>query len=228
MLKTVFFDIDDTLLDFHAAEERALRKTLETLGLDPTPETCALYSRINAGQWKLLEAGSATRAQIITRRFDILFAELGVLADSFETQKLYESLLAQGHDLMPGAIEVLTALRGRYGLYIVSNGSAAVQDSRIALSGLAEYFEDIFISERIGYDKPRAEFFEVCFSRIPGFSRESAVIVGDSLTSDIRGGINAGIRTCWYNSRGNARDGLTEPDYEVAALAELPALFDRL
>lgn len=228
MLKTIFLDVDDTILDFHTAEANALRGTLESIGLDPTPETTALYSRINARQWELLEEGRLTRAQVLTRRFDILFGELGVERSSAGTQKIYERLLSQGHWFMPGAEALLEELYGKYDLYIVSNGTGTVQDGRIASAGIARYFRDIFISERIGFDKPRREFFDACFARIPDFDRERAIIVGDSLTSDIRGGINAGIRTCWYNPRGKQRREDILPDFEISKLEQLPALLESI
>ncbi len=226
MLKTIFLDVDDTILDFHKAESAAIRRTLETLGIDPAPETTALYSRINAQQWELLEEGRLTRPQVLTRRFDLLFGELGIERSSCEAQKTYERLLSQGHWFMPGAEALLETLFGRYDLYIVSNGTGTVQDGRIASAGIARYFRDIFISERIGFDKPRREFFDACFARIPDFDRSRAIIVGDSLTSDIRGGINAGILTCWYNPRGKQRREDIVPDLEISALMQLPPLLE--
>ena len=112
--------------------------------------------------------------------------------------------------------------------YIVSNGNLSVQNGRIASAGIAGYFEEIFISQKIGFDKPRKEFFDACFARIPGFDRQRSIIVGDSLTSDIRGGINAGIKTCWYNPRGKAARADIRPDYCITALHELPGLLSRI
>ena len=129
---------------------------------------------------------------------------------------------------MPGAEELLEALYGKYPLYIVSNGNLSVQEGRIASSGIAKYFGEIFISQQIGFDKPRKEFFDACFARIPGFDRERSIIVGDSLTSDIRGGINAGIKTCWYNPRGKAAREDIRPDYSIAELNELPGLLSEI
>ena len=224
MLRTILLDIDDTLLDFHKAEENALRRTLAQVGIDPTAETCARYSEINARQWELLELGELTREQVVTRRFDILFAELGVTRSSRETQSIYENLLSQGHWFIPGAVELLQTLHPLYDLYIVSNGTASVQDGRIASADIAKYFKDIFISQRIGFDKPRREFFDGCAKRIPGYDPARTIIVGDSLTSDIRGGINAGILTCWFNPKGKPRRADITPDYEISALSELPEL----
>ncbi len=224
----VFLDIDDTLLDFHRAEAKALAKTLLVLGIEPKPETLSRYSEINARQWELLEEGKLTREEALTRRFDLLFAELGVVRSGAMARNIYENNLAVGHFFMPGAEELLETLYGRYRLFIVSNGSAHVQEERIKSAGIAKYFEDIFISEEIGADKPNAEFFSRCFARIRGFDRRQAIIVGDSLTSDIRGGINAGIKTCWFNPGQKPARADIAPDFEIRALAELPELLERL
>ena len=227
MLKTIFLDLDDTLLDFHKAEAAALTKALTALDVPPTPAVIARYSAINAQQWRLLEEGKFTRDEILTRRFDILFRELGVERSSALARRTYEQFLGQGHIFIPGAEALLKALAPRYALYLVSNGTAAVQAGRIASAGIASYFRKIFISEQMGLHKPQKEFFDVCFAAIPGFHREEALIIGDSLTSDIRGGDNAGIRTCWFNPQGKPRLEGVRVDYEVSALSQIPPLLER-
>ena len=227
MLKTIFLDLDDTLLDFHKAEAAALAKALTALDVPPTPAVIARYSAINAQQWRLLEEGRFTRDEILTRRFDILFRELGVERSSALARRTYGQFLGQGHIFIPGAEELLKALAPRYALYLVSNGTAAVQAGRIASAGIAPYFRRIFISEEMGLHKPQKEFFDACFAAIPGFHREEALIIGDSLTSDIRGGDNAGIRTCWFNPQGKPRLEGVRVDYEVSALSQIPPLLER-
>ena len=227
MLKTIFLDLDDTLLDFHKAEAAALARALTQLGVDPAPAVIARYSAINAQQWRLLEEGKFTRDEILTRRFDILFRELGVERSSALARRTYEQFLGQGHIFIPGAEALLKALAPRYALYLVSNGTAAVQAGRIASAGIASYFRKIFISEQMGLHKPQKEFFDACFAAIPGFHREEALIIGDSLTSDIRGGDNAGIRTCWFNPQGKPRLEGVRVDYEVSALSQIPPLLER-
>lgn len=224
----VLLDLDDTILDFQWAEAAAVSKTLAQMGVAPRESTIRRYSQINAERWELLELGLITREEVLSSRFDMLFEELGVKRSGYEAQLVYERLLGIGHRFMPGAEELLQALYGKYKLYIVSNGTDTVQDSRIASAGIGKYFEDIFISQRIGFDKPRKEFFEACFARIPGFDRERAVILGDSLTSDIRGGINAGIRTCWYNFRGRPAREDIQPDHCISDLSELPELLSKV
>ena len=220
----VLLDLDDTILDFHQAEANAVSKTLAQLGIEPKESTVRRYSQINAGRWELLEQGLITREEVLTSRFEMLFGELGVEGSGTQAQKIYEGLLGQGHWFRPGAEELLEELYGKYPLYIVSNGNLSVQNGRIASAGIAGYFEEIFISQKIGFDQPRKEFFDACFARIPGFDRQRSIIVGDSLTSDIQGGINAGIKTCWYNPLGKAARDDIRPDSCITALHELPGL----
>ena len=230
IIDTVFFDLDNTIFDFNKAEHIALTKTLEELGIPPTEDTCARYSVINLAQWKLLEKGVITRSEVKLRRFRFLFEELGVTASPEEAAAKYEGFLGIGHYFIDGAEELLQTLQGTYRLYLVTNGTAAVQKGRLASADLQKYFENIFISEEIGFNKPDIRYFESCFSRIPSFSRESSVIVGDSLTSDIQGGMNAGIRTVWFHPDGSAShsgaagEEAIRPDREIRRLQELPEL----
>ena len=229
MIKYVLFDVDDTLLDFGKAEAAAIRKTFERIGIPVTEELIRRYSEINALQWARLERGEISREQVLTGRFDILFSELGVHNIPSEmAQASYEYLLGIGHYFVDGAEALLEALKDKYELYIVSNGNASVQDRRLKSAGIIPYFRDIFISERVGFNKPSAEFFDACFERIPGFERDKAIIVGDRLSSDIQGGINAGVRTCWFNPKGEAPDPDIPADYEIKHLSELPALLERI
>lgn len=228
MIRYVLFDVDDTLLDFGKAEAAAIRKTFERIGIPVTDELIRRYSEINAQQWSRFEKGEITRERLLTERFDILFSELGINVPSEMAQASYEYLLGIGHYFVDGAEELLEALKDKYELYIVSNGNASVQDRRLKSAGIIPYFKDIFISERVGFNKPSAEFFEACFERIPGFEKDKAVIVGDRLSSDILGGINAGVRTCWFNPRGDAPDPDIPADYEIKHLSELPALLDSI
>lgn len=227
-MKYLFFDLDDTLLDFHKAEAWALRQALRRSGVEPTDAIAARYSEINQSQWELLEEQKITRQQVLVRRFQLLFQELGVNASCEKTQKCYENMLAKGHDFMPGAQELLETLKGKYEMYLVSNGTAMVQDARLRDSGMEQYFKGIFISERVGVDKPQEEFFDRSFAAIPVFDPGQAMIIGDSLTSDIRGGNNAGIQTCWYNPKHKPRRADIHVDYEISELMALPKLLDTL
>lgn len=224
----VLLDLDNTILDFNAAERVALGRALGELGLTVNDEIAALYNKINIHHWEMLEDGILTREQVLVQRYESLFRELGVEADSERAQSLYESFLAEGHWFVPGAEELLKTLRGKYRLFICSNGSQSVQDGRIASAGIAPYFEKIFISEHMEGNKPETRFFEQCFREIPSFDRARAIILGDSLTSDIRGGKNAGILSCWFNPSERENDGPIFPDYEIGKLAEFPGLLEQI
>ncbi len=224
----VFIDLDNTILDFDWAERRALTAAFLEAGIEPEPEVLDRYNAINRLQWELLENGVLTREQVLVRRFEILFAERGIHASAEQVGERYETLLADGFRFLPWAEELLEALHGRYRMYLASNGSASVQAARIASSGIGRFFDGIFISEELGADKPSREYFDRCIARIRGYDPSRALMVGDSLTSDIRGGINAGIRTCWYNPSGRALDRLIRPDFEIRSLTELPPLLERL
>ena len=228
MIKFVLLDVDDTLLDFGKAEAAAIKKTFEHIGLPASDELAARYSEINAMQWRRLEKGEISRKQVLVERFDILFNELGLKIPGEMAQKTYEYLLGIGHWFIPGAPELLEALCGRYRLYIVSNGTANVQDRRLASAGIERYFDGIFISERVGYNKPSKAFFDACFAQIDGFEPDKAIIVGDTLSSDILGDINAGIKTCWFNPKALPADPSIPADYEIQALSELPDLLESI
>ena len=222
----VLLDLDDTILDFHMAEKIAVAHTLRELGVEPTDEVVGRYSAINLQCWKLLEEGLLTREQVLVGRFEKLFGELESPASPKEAKSLYEERLALGHFFMPGAQEMLSALQSGYRLFICSNGTASVQAGRIASAGIAPLFERIFISEEIGFNKPDREYFAACFRQIPDFDPERAIMIGDSLSSDIRGGINAGIKTLWYNPQGREPDKKIKADYETDNLLRVAPMLD--
>ena len=228
MIRNVLFDLDDTLFDFHKAEKIALTKTLVHFGIDPTEETLALYSTINAAHWKRLELGEISREEVKVGRYRELFKTIGVECDPVKATAYYESMLAIGHYFMPGAPELLEELYGKYRLYIVSNGTAKVQEGRIGSSGIAKYMDGIFISQVLGANKPDKQFFDICFAEIPDFSLSETIIIGDSLSSDIKGGINAGIITVWLNPKGIENDNDIKPDYTIKELSEVPGLLSQI
>lgn len=224
MIRHIFLDVDNTILDFNKAEAIAVEKTLSALSLPHSPEIVRRYSQINLAQWKLLEQGKLTREQVKVRRYQLLFEELGADPSPEEAARIYERLLGLGHYFVDGAVEMLQALYGSFHLYLATNGTAAVQKSRLKSAGIEPFFEHIFISEELDCNKPETAFFERCFEKIPEFKKEEAVMVGDSLTSDILGGIRAGIRTVWFNKDLKEVSGEIHPDYVIRSLSELPPL----
>lgn len=228
MIEFLLLDLDDTILDFHKAETIALTKTLEEYGIPPTEETVSLYSAINKKHWEMLERGEINREQVKVLRFARLFEKLAVDIDALAVADRYRENLAIGHYFLPGAEEALEVLNKKYRLFITSNGASKVQSGRMTSANLYRFFEKTFVSEDLGADKPSAAYFEGAFSQIPGFDKKKAMIVGDSLTSDIQGGINAGIATCWVNPRHVIAPEHIKPDHEIEALHQLPALLEHL
>ena len=221
MLKNIFLDLDDTILNFTAGEAKALSQTLREAGIEPTEVILDRYHIINTAHWELLEEGRLTRDEVLVQRFEQLFRELGVDHSGKAISERYEVLLSCQHDFIPGAKQLLKDLSPRYDLYLASNGAAAVQNPRLDDAGLRPYFKGIFISEEMDADKPSKAFFDACFAAIPGFRLEETVMVGDSLTSDIRGGSNAGLRTVWFNPHGKEPQPDIRPSYTIHALSEL-------
>ena len=228
MIEFLFLDLDDTILDFHKAERIALSKTIREFGVDPTEEVLSRYHLINKWHWEQLELGNMTRGEVLTGRFRMLFEELGLSVDPVKMQAGYERNLSIGHYFLPGAEETVEYLSKRYKLYLASNGTAVVQKGRMTSANLYRFFRKSFVSEEIGHNKPSLAYFEAAFAQIPNFDKSKALMVGDSLSSDIKGGINAGMKTCWVNpSHAQARPDI-QPDYEIEALHQLPKLLETL
>ena len=220
MIKWVFLDLDDTVFDFGKCERAAISETLAALSLPVSEELIALYSEVNLSMWRALERGEITKTELRTKRFSQFFDRLGVERDSSYAKEIYEKNLSEKCFFIDGAEQLLSALSEKYELYGASNGIAAIQDGRIKKSGIARFFKEIFISERVGYNKPSAEFFNKIFNTIEGFDKECAIMVGDSLTSDIQGGINAGIKTCLYSEKPLGETHIV-PDYHACSLQEI-------
>ena len=228
MIEFLLLDLDDTILDFHKAERIAIAKTIRDFGVEPTETVLGRYHTINKWHWEQLELGIMSREEVLVGRFAKLFEEMGVAADPVDMARGYEKNLAIGHYFLPGAEETVDALSKKYRLFLVSNGTASVQKGRMTSANLYRFFEKVFVSQEIGHNKPAKAYFDACFAQIPGFDPAKAVIVGDSLSSDIQGGINAGIKTCWVNpSHATPKNGIV-PDYEIEALHQLPALLENM
>ncbi|MBR2860584.1 MAG: YjjG family noncanonical pyrimidine nucleotidase [Clostridia bacterium] len=227
MIKFVLMDLDDTILNFSLAEQKALARTFEELGISVTEENVALYSRINSSVWSKIEKGELTRSEALIQRFALLFAHVGVQADPHKTNDFYFATLSQNADFIAGAKELLEELKGKYSLIAVSNGNSVVQWPRIKKAHLEDYFDKIFISQEVGFDKPSEKFFIKCFEQIENFNRDEAIILGDRLSSDVLGGQNARIKTCWFNEKGEVATNI-KPDFEIHSLSEFMGVLEQL
>lgn len=219
---TILFDADDTLFDFKRSEHEAVKDVLSLVGLPETDEIIEKYSEINKGYWKMLERGEITKKDLFIARWKTFLDFYGVKDEDAEMiAKHYLTSLSQKCYLLDGAEEMCKNLCEKFRLYIVTNGYAIVQHGRFDKSPIRKYFEDMFISEEMGAEKPSVEYFDAVFSKIPDFDKDKSIIIGDSLSSDIKGGINAGIDTCWYNPKGASNPENLSITYTVSNFSEI-------
>ena len=180
--------------------------------------------KINKSLWTAFEEGEISRDEVVNTRFSILFKEYGEEVDGILFENNYRSYLEEGNQLMEGALQFINQIQSQYDLYIVTNGISKTQDKRLRNAGLHALFQDIFVSEDTGYQKPMKEYFDYVFERIPNFVPEEGLIIGDSLSADMKGGYVAGIDTCWFNPEKKCNNSEIVPTYEVQNFEELYAL----
>lgn len=222
MYTTILWDIDNTLLDFNASEKYAFDTCMKNAGITPSDALLAAYSRINLSFWKMLERGEITREKLLAQRFVSFFDSVGITGvDTDLFKDTYQTLLGSVAYHLDDSLTLCRRLHRTHKQYIVTNGVASTQRNKLLLSGLGEVVDGCFISEELGCEKPSSLFFEKSFSQIPGFRKEEAVIIGDSLTSDMRGGNNAGIACCWYNPKNLPAPGDIRLDYIIKNLWEI-------
>ncbi|WP_127848276.1 YjjG family noncanonical pyrimidine nucleotidase [Lacticaseibacillus hulanensis] len=222
-MTTLIFDLDDTILDFTASEEKGLSGVFADFGITDNEQTRTTYKRVNSSLWAALERGELTRAQLLDIRFE-RFAEAihKPDLDAHAAEKEYRQFLNNGFDEVPGAKSLLQHLRGAgYRVLAGTNGNAATQHNRLLHSHLGPLFDGVYMSEEIGYDKPDPRFFDAIFKREPQIDRQDTIMIGDGLNSDIRGGVNYHLQTIWVNRK--HQTNLTEltPTHEVNSLTQL-------
>ncbi len=215
---TLLFDLDDTLMDFGKAEDNAIGLLLEKYGLKPSKENKQLYSQINKTKWTALEKGEITRKELFSTRFSDFFMSLGVDADGIKANEEYLSFLSQGRFVIDGAEDICRELKKNYKMYIITNGAKKAQQGRLKDLPLIDSFDGIFISEEIGFDKPKKEYFDFVFEHIAEKDKSKCLVIGDSLHSDIAGAVNYGIDCCWLN---NGEDKENSATYVIKSLDEL-------
>lgn len=217
----LLFDADNTILDFNEAQRNALEQALLEVGIFFQPAYNHIYDRINRSCWRAYEEGKLTKAKLRYQRFQLFFMEVGLKEDPQAFAESYLLHLSQSTAMMDGAKELLSELGAKYQLVLVTNGIKEVQRSRLALSGLDSYFSYIGISDEIGVAKPHAAFFSHVFQNLANPSKEKALIIGDNLNADIKGGLEYGIDACWFNYDQRERYLEITPTYEVNHLSQL-------
>jgi 2-haloacid dehalogenase len=224
--KWLLFDADDTLFDYNKAEFIALRKTFEENGLHCSDTCHERYREINFGLFKELERGEISSSELRTKRFELLFREFNIPLHFRDVSKRYLSNLADNSMLIPGAEEIVRELSLSCKMLIVTNGIADVQRPRLEKSVILKYFDDIIISDEIGAAKPASKFFDIAFKQMGYPDKKEVMIIGDSLTSDMSGGINYGIDTCWYNPNRMINENGLNITLEVNELETLKSIVE--
>ena len=217
----IMMDIDNTLLDFDAAERKALLETLQQFSLPCDEAAVSRYHEINSSLWGELNKGKIRRDKLVVERFDRFVKEIGAAAKATELNRAYTEHLATHADVIPGAEEALQELAEVATMIAVSNGTESVERGRLKLSGFEKYFDDIFVSEAVGVSKPNPKIFQMAMRKLGIEHSDKVLVVGDSLSADIQGGVNAGLDTCWVNMNGLENESGLTPTYEVKALCEL-------
>ena len=215
----LLLDADMTIYDFHTAEKEALKSVLEHLKIDD-PQAPEIYSRINAQCWADLEKGLITQDELRVRRFRELIEYYGIEADLDEVPQLYVEALSHQSQLLPGALQAVKELAQLVPLAIVTNGIPYVQHGRFDRTEVRPYIKELVISGEEGFFKPDPRLIEAALRRM-GTTKERALMVGDSLGSDILGAQRAGVDSCWLNPAGKACTLETEPDYTIKDLIEV-------
>lgn len=220
-IKAVFIDVDDTLLDFSECARASIERGFAEVGLDLSLYDHATYESINSGLWQALERGEITREELYARRFNLVFKALGISYDGEAFERIFRRNLAYSAEKVDGAEDILAYLSSRYEVYVTSNAPYYQQTTRLSEAGLLHYIKEVFTSEELGANKPDPAFFDECFLRAPHLKREDVILIGDSLSADIRGGSIYGIKTCWFDIKGIGLPPDFAGNYRVTSLSEI-------
>lgn len=217
----LLFDVDGTLLDFKAAEHAAIRETLAEFNLPSDGGTANSFSQINAELWLALEKGEIKKDKLVVQRFSKLLSAIGAEGDPVRLNNEYMTRLSNGATMYPGAGELLSELAEYATLAAITNGNRKVQLNRLEKSGLLQYLDDVFVSEKLGVTKPSARFFELALKQLGINNKSKVLVIGDSLAADIQGGINASLDTCWCDFENTGNNTQIKPKYTVKSYMDL-------
>lgn len=218
----IIFDADETLFDFKKSEREAFKNTMLEFNIEYNEDYhLKIYQDINTAIWKEFENGLITQKKLKVERFKRLSDSLKAEFDTNEFAKSYMKHLSNASFLYDDSIDLVENLHKNYRLIIITNGLKDVQDNRIRKSIIGKYFEDIVVSEEVQVSKPDPRIFEHALNNVNYTDKSMVLMVGDSLTSDIQGGINFGIDTCWFNPNRVVNNTDLKPTYEITNLMEL-------
>lgn len=221
-IKAILYDVDGTLLDFETQEEVALSYCFKKYNLgELSEEKLELYKRINLGYWEMFEKNLITKEKLVVKRFEDYLEALGVTLNAEEVNDTYFSKLGDTIVFKDNSYELVKSLKGKIKQYVVTNGAIRVQKTKLAKSGFDKLMDDVFISDEVGYQKPRKEFFDAIKNRLGDVANDEILIVGDSLTSDMKLADNCNLISCFYNPKKKDYKVDFKIDYEISDLNEV-------
>ncbi len=221
MIQTVFLDVDNTLLDFNENARLSMEKSFQDTGLTFRPEMFPTFISVNDRLWLEIEKGTLTRERLHEIRWEIVFSELSIDYDGKAFEKIFLHHIATSPKTIDGAMDLLRYLYPKYTVCLASNAPVEQQTKRLSHTDIPAFVHHTFISEDLGYAKPEKGFFDACFARLSDANAETSIIIGDSLSADIRGGVTSGIKTCWYNPEHKPAPADMKIDYIVHTLSEI-------
>lgn len=219
--KTILLDLDDTLFDFNQDQRIAFKEAMYRIGQDCTEEMYETYNEINLALWEMLNVGKMELKDLLTKRFDLFFEKYEIRQNAKEFDEVLTTSFQKTGTPIKGAKEALEYLSAKYELVVTSNGPKAQQYHRLENADFLKYFSQIFISEEVGFNKPNKEFFHIVFQKIENKDKSKILIIGDSLTSDIKGGSLVGIDTCWYHTKKEENKANIKPTFTIQDWQEI-------
>lgn len=221
MIKCVMIDIDNTLLDFHKCSREAMCLAAKDWGINFPQNYFQTFTRINNSLWEKIEKGELTRQGLFKIRWNMIFEEMGIKADGEKFEELFRDYIKKSAIPVDGANEFLEYLSGKYYVCTASNSELAQQEKRLDKAGMIPFIRKIFTSEEIGFAKPSEKFFEACKAELAQFEREEIILIGDSVTADIEGAKEYGLKTCWFNFAKIENPVCNKADYIINELSEI-------
>ena len=220
-MQTVLIDIDDTIFDFRKSASSAIKKAATEYNIKITEEMLEKYFEINVVLWQDYENGKIPKSYIFENRFNMLFKDFNINIIGTDFEDKFQKYFKTEYVFIDGAKDFLKYLSSKYAIYAASNSTYDSQIHRLKSAGVLGYFKDVFISDVAGAQKPTKEFFDYCFKNIPNVKKEETILIGDSLSSDIQGANNAGIKCCWFNESGKHCAEVQKYDYEIDKLSKI-------
>lgn len=221
MKKIILLDLDNTIIDFNECARHSIMGIFDKLGFEYTESVFKTFIEENTKIWKRLEKGEITKPFLRANRWNIILEKLGISYDGTIIEEMFENGVAQGAYPVEYAYELLDYLYNKYDIYVVSNGFRFVQESRVKIGGYDKYFKELFLSEDIGIQKPDIKFFDYCYEKLGYPHKEDLILIGDSLSADIKGGNNFEIDTIWFNKNNEMLKDDIKPTYTVTSLKEI-------